>query len=443
MAFKFLKRGKSAPKACVFGVDGVPHKLLRRFMDEGVMPRAVEIFERGTLHRMKVTLPEVSSVSWTSFMTGAGPGVHGVYGFTDFKPRSYDIRFPSFPELKASTFWDRLGEKGKRSIVINQPSTYPARPIPGMLVSGFVAIDMKRAVHPITLYDKLIEMDYEIDVDSRKGGQDADFLFKQLRSTLEGRERAFDYFWEKEWDLFEIVVTGTDRLMHFQMDGAFDESHGNHQRFLDYYHDVDAFLGRAFDRYIEKTGDESGAGFFALSDHGFTEIKEEFYLNAWLENEGYLAYRSDNATGFEEIAPGALALALDPTRIYIHTADRFPRGGVRSDEVRPLCEELREKALAVEYQGEKVFQAGHLGADLYSGPEKHRGPDLVLVANDGYDVKGWHRSGDPFGRSHFTGMHNWDDAFLWSPDKMPEAFDITGIASVIENRLTKGDSNGG
>ncbi len=60
-------------------------------------------------------------------MTGANPGTHGIFGFTEFERGSYRIRFPSFPDLKAPTLWDRLGKKGRRSVVINQPSTYPAR----------------------------------------------------------------------------------------------------------------------------------------------------------------------------------------------------------------------------------------------------------------------------------------------------------------------------
>ena len=66
-------------------------------------------------------------------------------------------------------------------------------------------------------------------------------------------------------------------------------------------------------------------------------------------------------------------------------------------------------------------------------------PDLVLLANDGFDVKGWMRTGEVFGTSHFTGMHNWDDAFFWSTDEMPGGFDITSIAGAIERRLIGGD----
>jgi predicted AlkP superfamily phosphohydrolase/phosphomutase len=428
-------RKRARPRACVFGIDGLPHTLLRRLMASGVMPHANRIFASG-LRRMTVTLPEISAVSWTSFMTGAGPGAHGVYGFTEFEPGGYGIRFPLFPALRVPTIWDRLGRKGKRSVVLNQPSTYPAREIPGILVSGFVAVKLERAVWPAALAERLRGMEYRIDVDTEKAAKDADFLFRDLEETHRSRRRAFDFLWrEEKWDLFEVVLTGTDRLQHYQYDTVEDESSPNHARCLEYYASVDAFLGHAHDRYVTETGDAEGIGFFALSDHGFTRIRHEFYLNAWLVREGYLAFRSEKPASFEEADPQSRAFGLDPTRIYLHRRDRFPRGCVGEGEVRALREEIREKLLALRHEGEPVLRAVHLPEEIYEGPRSGEAPDLVLLAHDGFDVKGWMRTGPVFGRSRFTGMHNWDDAFLWNGGPMPDALDITGIAAVVEERL--------
>lgn len=444
MAGFFGKRNRSGPAAFAFGIDGVPHSLITKLMDEGVMPRASEIFHNGTLHKMKVTLPEISAVSWTSFMTGSGPGTHGVFGFTDFKPGSYKIRFPSFAELKAPTLWDRLGERGKLSVVINQPSTYPAREIPGSLISGFVAIDLRRAVHPPFLLNKLEQLDYEIDVDSARGGADPEHLFRELDSTLRGRERVWEYLWERgKWDFFELVVTGTDRLMHFQMHALADSTDRYHQRCLDYYNKVDLFLGKVFDRFVDEiNGGKSPTGFYVFSDHGFAEIQREFYMNAWLCREGYLSFVTQQPESLTEVAAPTRAFCLDPTRVYVNRKDRFPGGSVDPGDVPELCREIRDKLMAVEFEGEKIFQAVHTGDKLYSGPEAHRAPDLVVVTKDGFDCKGWIRTGEPFGRSHFTGMHTWDDAFLWTAETMPDLFDITDIAGVIEKRLLDGDRQG-
>lgn len=48
--------------------------------------------EKGLFGSMKVCLPPISSVSWSSFMTGKDPSYHGVYGFTDITAK-YKLPF--------------------------------------------------------------------------------------------------------------------------------------------------------------------------------------------------------------------------------------------------------------------------------------------------------------------------------------------------------------
>ena len=140
---------KKKPHVCVIGLDGVPYSLINALAESGVMPAFAELIACGSLKTLKASLPEISAVSWTDFMTGANSGTHGIFGFTDLKPGSYQIRFPNFLELRCPTFWDRLAELGKKCIIINQPSTYPARKINGILISGFVALDLAKAVYPL------------------------------------------------------------------------------------------------------------------------------------------------------------------------------------------------------------------------------------------------------------------------------------------------------
>jgi predicted AlkP superfamily phosphohydrolase/phosphomutase len=54
--------------------------------------------------------------------------------------------FPNFSHLKAPTLWDELARQDRKTVVINMPATYPARQINGALISGFVAIDINKAV---------------------------------------------------------------------------------------------------------------------------------------------------------------------------------------------------------------------------------------------------------------------------------------------------------
>ena len=62
---------KKKKKFMVIGIDGVPYELLKRFADEGVMPNVKRLMDQYSLKQTRAPLPEVSSVSWASFMTGS------------------------------------------------------------------------------------------------------------------------------------------------------------------------------------------------------------------------------------------------------------------------------------------------------------------------------------------------------------------------------------
>ncbi|OGD24455.1 MAG: hypothetical protein A2Y56_07095 [Candidatus Aminicenantes bacterium RBG_13_63_10] len=415
-------------RAAVIGLDGVPHGLLENLARTGVMPRLAEYLRAGHLHRMKASLPEISAVSWTDFMTGTNSGEHGVFGFTDLKPGSYSLRFPNFQDVKAPVFWDKLGEMGKRSIILNQPSTYPARRLNGALVSGFVAVDFERAVWPASHIAPLKKMGYQVDIDTVESRRDPEFFWKDLEKTCDGREKAFDYFWEQEWDYFELVVTGTDRLHHFHWPAGQDERHAYHGRFLDLYRRVDRLIGKVIDR-LDRLGQEDRL--FLLSDHGFTGIEQEVYLNAWLQDAGYLRFPSDSPKGLEDIAPGSRAFALDPNRVYVNLEGRFPAGAVAASTRAGLKQEIASKLAELRFEGKKVVRRVFDAAEVYSGPHAGQGPDLLVLAEPGFDFKGSLKKKEVFGRSDLQGMHTWDDAFFLAPEDHGPDLRISGLAPIL------------
>lgn len=428
-----LFRKKSGKKACVIGLDGVPFSLLSDLARRDVMPFLNLLIREGYLHPMKASLPEISAVSWTNFMTGTNPGTHGIFGFTDLKPNSLDLRFPNFLDLKVETFWDLLGKHGRRSIIINQPSTYPARKINGTLISGFVAIDLTKAVHPLAFKNKLEGLDYQIDIDTFRCRENHAILWKDLDKTLSGRIRAFEILWEEDWDYFEFVITGTDRLHHFLWSAYEDESHSDHQNFLDYYNRIDGILERiatAFER-LTKSRD----GLFLLSDHGFTGIEQEVHLNAWLEKEGYLRLNTPSPSGPSETAPATLAFALDPNRIYLNLKGRFPHGRVEEPQKQVLKQEIKEKIVNFTCSGKRVVREVFDTLDIYSGPIVAQGPDLIVLGEKGFDMKGSFKKKELFGRTNLEGMHTWDDAFFWSSTELNRDLEIADIAEIIVDHL--------
>lgn len=406
MALKWFQQ--PSQKACVVGLDGVPHSMITKFMQDGVMPRMAKIAQAGAIAPMTVSLPEISSVSWTTFMTGRGPGEHGIFGFTDLHAGTYKQSFPSFRDVKTDTIWDRLGERKMRSVVINQPATYPARPIHGALVSGFVAIHLDKSVFPARYLSGARKMGYEIDLDAGEVRDNPALLFQRLGELLESRRRMLDVLWsEEKWNLMEVVVTGTDRLHHFMMDAYQDPSHEHHDAFLDYYRAVDEFVGYVYDKF-------EGENFFVLSDHGFCRTRHEGYVNAVLAEHGYLKFTKEGATDLTDISESATAFALDPARIYVHRRGRFPRGSVGDGDVARIKAEIRSIFEGLTHEGEPVIRYIFDGDEVYSGAQARLGPDLLLVPHNGFDLKGRIGAPSAVGNRRLQGMHTWDDAFFLS-----------------------------
>ncbi len=408
-------------KALIIGIDGVPRGLLQSMVDGGVMPCVASLLGGGYgLHTMKASLPEVSSVSWTSFMTGENPGVHGIFGFTELKPQSYRLAFPNSLSVKAPTFWNKLRQEGKisRSVILNVPHTYPALPLDGMLVSGFVAIDFAKAVYPPSYVPLLKGMRYVIDVDMQKATESPDAFYQDLCESLSIRETVGTRLLNEEGqDLFLFCVTETDRLHHF----FFDRSET--ALFRDFYGKVDGVIGRLLDRARRKWGED--CFFMVLSDHGFTLLDREVNLNAFLAQAGVL--NLDKTREFyEKITAGTVAFAMDPGRIYIHKKGRYPEGHVSEDEIEGVKVELRAILSALRSDdGRPVIRHIFDGKDIYRGPLAQQGPDLVLIPHEGYDLKGNMRQEKVFTKDRFTGMHTWDDALLLIPDSVSCPADLT------------------
>jgi len=167
-------------KTVIIGLDGVPYHLIDNLSDKGVMPNFKNLKDKGIFKEMESAIPEISSVSWSSIITGVNPGEHGIFGFMDMIPGTYTMSFPNFNSIKASAFWQTMD--GTHAI-INVPSTYPAKPMNGFHVAGFVALDLENAVYPQKYIPMLEDLDYRIDVDSEKGHSSKELFFKDLHRT--------------------------------------------------------------------------------------------------------------------------------------------------------------------------------------------------------------------------------------------------------------------
>jgi predicted AlkP superfamily phosphohydrolase/phosphomutase len=409
----------SANKVAVIGLDGVPFSLLKGLFDTGVMPRLAEVARAGSFLQMETVLPPVSSVAWASFMTGSNPGEHGIFGFTDLKPNEISLHLPSFDDVRRPAIWQAI--PGKTSIIVNLPFTYPARPLQGVLISGFVAPVLERSVYPPSLIGWLKSKNYRTDVDSIRGRGDRSFLIKDLFDTLNIHEEIMVTLLRSQpWDLFIGVITGTDRLHHFFFDAYYDRSHPHHGNFISYYQRVDACVGRLLDTVGSSTR------IVVLSDHGFTGLKTQVYLNNILKGLGYLSFRNPAPQSVEDIDPSSLAFAMDPSRVYLNRRDRFRQGRLGSGETEELRGRLRsdlenlrladigihESQPNCESPDEPLFAEIRTKEEVYHGDLLPLAPDLVIIPRRGYDLKASLNVAVPTMKDIFTGMHTHDDAFL-------------------------------
>jgi len=396
------------------------------------MPNMERMVQEGIFKRMVSSIPEVSSVAWSSIITGANPGEHGIYGFTDVAPGSYRLSFPNFNSLQVPPFW--MGESYGKSVIINVPSTYPAAPLNGLIIAGFVALDLDKAVYPQSLVKKLEQLDYRIDVDSKKAHQSMELFLRNLNKTLESRIAAYQYFWnEVDWNTFVLVFTGTDRLSHFLWDAYEDESHRFHSDFLNHFRRIDEVLGDINDRL--KNDDL----LIILSDHGFEQLEESVNVNVHLKNCGYLSFKNTPPKSLNDIEYGTTAFALDPGRIYINMEDRYPRGSVKAGDKESVVKDLIQTFNSLEVGNRRVMDRIYRREEIYQGPMLDRAPDLVLMPKAGFDLKANIKANELIEKNIFTGKHNQTDAFLLVNGNaygsvIPNELSVFDVVSIMENR---------
>lgn len=411
----------------IIGLDGVPFGLLKDLAERGIMPNTRAIISQGIFRSMQSSIPEVSSVAWSSIITGKNPAEHAIFGFTELRPNSYELRFPNFSDLQADPFWNLV--QGK-SIVFNVPSTYPVKEMNGVHISGFVSVDLSKSIFPKTLLPTFEKMNYRLDVDSTLAHKSMDLFLSDLDKTLQARIQAYRYLWSNHsWRIFMFVFTSTDRLMHFLWDAYEDEKHIYHRDFVDHFQKIDTVIGEVFSR----TSDHDL--FMMFSDHGFEGLKYEVYINYLLRKEGFLTLQNEKEPEFTDITSSTKAFALDPARIYVNLKGSYPRGGVNLADKDTILQDLIALFSSLKIDNKKVINHVYRKEDVYWGPFMGSAPDLVLVGNSGCNLRARINANTLTDKGIFTGKHTQSDAFLLvngltNKDAIPDpptVFDVKGL----------------
>jgi len=397
-------------KLFVLGIDGTPFTFAKKQIDEGKFPNFKRLTEKGSFLRMKSVVPCISSVAWTTYLTGVNPAKHNIHGFVDRKLKPFNIFIPTAKNIAVPTISEMLSKVGKRVVSINVPISYPPKEVNGMQISCFLATKLAKAVYPAEKYQILKEMGYRIDVDAWQARKEKEKFLKDLNYTFDKRVEATNYFMEnEEWDYFHIHIMETDRINHFLWEQWENGDPKLAPEFEKFYQKIDRLIGDLDDKLDDEIE------FMVLSDHGFCTIKKEVYLNHWLEQNGYLRYKTDRPQSIADIHPESKAYSLIPGRIFINLKGREDDGSVLpGDEYEKLRNELIERLQTISDPdtGEKIVRHIFKREELSPGPFSENSPDLLVIPVDGFDLKGNINQSKLTYKGELVGMHTDDDALF-------------------------------
>jgi len=399
----------------VIAPDGLPYSLLSRWLSRNRLPALAGLAEKLTFREINSEQPPVSSVAWASFMTGLPPEKHGILGFTYRDPQTMNWYVPKGDLISAPLLWEKLSRQGRRVFVMNVPMTWPPRPVNGLTVCGFVGNDLDTGAWPAGFGQELKNRGYMIDADVSLARKNRSAFLAHLHEVLDRRlETALDYYQRENWDFFMLHIMETDRLQHFFWDEILDESNPWHSSVFEIYQKVDWFLSRLQKILPEDTG------LVLLSDHGFTGLKAEVNLNRWLWENGWLRFTKPVPQSLHDLHPESRAYALYPGRIYLNLKTREGRGCVSPGaEFEQLRSGISQKLAGLRHpqSAEKIIKKIYRPEEVYPSAEirpeiRLHLPDLLAVAEPGFDLKGQLWSAATFDKTIHSGMHTFGDAFL-------------------------------
>ncbi len=413
-------------KVLVIGLDAGTFALVRPWAREGHLPNLARLMREGAAGPLRSTLPPCSPAAWSTFATGVNPGRHGILGFHQFGPDSYEPRLMSGAERREPAFWEIAGEHGIRGGVLNLPFTYPPRPYNGFIIGGMMTPRLSaRMAEPASAFEDLMAASprYAIDVDliTAPGTRPEAFLGRALANLDARLDAALALLRKHRPELFCVVFVAADRVSHYFW--SYMERDGG-GRLAEAVRTTYERLDEAVGRLVDEAGDDTDV--LVVSDHGACGLRWGLSVRAALAGAGLLVERRPGLTGclkaaavraFAHRAPSSLrrtvaglfpaaargaAGALACGGIDFRRTRAYPTGLTRGVFVnvrgrQPLgtvspgaeYEAARQEVIAAltalrdPDTGAPALRAVHRREEVWSGPCLEQLPDLVIEPEAG------------------------------------------------------------
>jgi predicted AlkP superfamily phosphohydrolase/phosphomutase len=447
------KMVKTNRKVVLFGVDGATWTLFSKFIADGDLPNFERVVKGGAHGTLMSTVPAVTVPSWTSMFTGVNPGKHGITDFILNINGKFSFGTSNF--RRVDTIWQLMSKSNMKSIVVNEPATFPPDQINGIMTTGLMTPPGSMYVHPRELKSELervsggywtdLPLDYYMTVN-----KDVDKAYSMIeqfadKTSKVGLHLASNY----EWDALAVIFVSTDKIQHTLWHKP--------EYIRKHYIQMDGLLGQ----YMDLAAKED-ANLLITSDHGFGPLRQTFYINSWLAHIG-LQKRKTNFVALATkigITPTRLAMLLKKLHLYDYVLRRLIKSDVIVDAAfqydRPIDMEksiafskaegiflnrdlakdryeetrheiIRKLEVVADQKGNPVVLKVHRREEVMSGQYLDRAPDILFTLNDGYcptyysdgpnseyigDDKGGYKGG-----TANTGIHRPEGIFMsYGPD---------------------------
>jgi predicted AlkP superfamily phosphohydrolase/phosphomutase len=291
-------------KVFILGIDGfVPDLVFNKYRK--YLPNFSKLMAEGSYADLDSTIPPTSIVAWTSLASGRDPAETGIHSYTS-RPKQNSVPFlTNSKNIKVPLLWDILTKNKKKAIALNIPLTYPAKKINGLMVTDFLTPSFDdQSIYPISLKKTIKKLtggkDYIFDVAGFTGYKkmELDRLIKSVYEMTDMNLQVGKHLFEKEeWDLFFMVLVGSDRLHHMFWKHL-DPKHIYYKPdskyknvVLDYYKYLDKNLGE----WLKSKKIDEKTTIIITSDHGMDRMDCRINLNDWLIKNGYLKLKKESA----------------------------------------------------------------------------------------------------------------------------------------------------
>ncbi len=214
-----------------------------------------------------------------------------------------------------------------------------------------------------------------------------------------------------------------------------DPDHPNHasaegkhgERIREVYQVLDQAVGRA----LQELGDD--CLIIIMSDHGFAPYYRSFHLNSWLLENGYLHLRPRFPQEDVEFLIGVdwsrtRAYNIGINALYLNLRGREGNGIVAAAEREAILQELVTKLEAVidPENGQPAIKYAYRTDEVYSGPHREIGPDIIVGYHRGY------RGSNESSLGKIPRAIFMDNMLAWSGDHLMAADEVPGV--ILANR---------